>query len=741
MNKVSLYNISPAVLIALLAVASLTALAMTVYGVAMAAPAQQDQATTADGWFYSDSSITIGGNGIWVVPASELTPKSINASSADPSERQGTGNAWTLSDGGSTVCDVSGINSVNWVSYEYVGTQLYGWGSSNTCEGLYTIDPSSSSATLVGDTNTSSLYLGYRNGTLYAFNTADDIYTVNVSTGALTDTGRNISTSNGINLSISGATVVNDNVYVLNSGSGGYLYHLNVDTGSATLIYTFPNEANFYANGNWRRGLAGTYGEPLGEAVYTLHTVRYSQFNSSRNTMLRLDLSGRASPTTPITGQPQTSLWFYSPNGSIGTFLGDMTFEMGQGYYINTSASLACTESNAERLTEFYNTDYTISGNIANSPCTLDYDNDASQDDQLPGSDDKSPAKLYDIRFSSTRTVSMQFSPLTDCEYDFACQYKIRIRQGSFTGQYIEAAEMSGGASFTISGISLAANQSYYVEVVRAGVGGSGEFTLAIQYAYIQEPTPTPIATPTPRPAINIDVRLRPDTTEVNFVIDESHAFVAEGLEEYFPLTLRSTNTRAVKLLPNATPDCVSAGELLTGVGRGSTFYITACASGNAQVNGFDPASGLVLQRPVYVGGAPITVAGPGATPGPMSVSRLLTPPSDAVSDPIGFTTLVSEVCSAANIQCNLNLTRWVATLVLVAVSFGIPPVLIAGVSRSAREATSTPALALGIVFFYLGLMLSVVWLGMNVAILVVFGFTGVVIAGIGVLAKVKGMI
>ena len=99
----------------------------------------------------------------------------------------------------------------------------------------------------------------------------------------------------------------------------------------------------------------------------------------------------------------------------------------------------------------------------------------------------------------------------------------MRIRQASFDGTIVETKDdtykqgsrrLRQDPAITLN---AAGGQTYVVEVMQYGIGGGRDFSLDVSFDFIPEATPTPFPTQTPVPRINVDFRLHPNPSLIDY--------------------------------------------------------------------------------------------------------------------------------------------------------------------------------------------------------------------------------
>ena len=510
------------------------------------------------------------------------------------------------------------------------------------------------------------------------------------------------------------------------SASDRDLYSINTNTGYATFIYNFAGDRSGSTEGYWR-DLYSFHGD-LYMLYYSYDEDSYSRRGATLYKLLHESISPYTLPSSGSITQTTLSLG----SSSSQTTLPSAIIDAPGPYFVNTSSLIDCDPSSVIGIDTPHNSSTDVTGDFAVNPCFLNSDNDDTTEDDFYGDDDKSPAHVYRIQFSTQRDVNITFSPNTTIEDAGYGEYALRIRRASFDGEYVTDAEANGLGTLTLENVSMAGTVDFYVEVLRYGFGGNGAYSLSFQYGYIQPPTPTPIPSPTPVPQPNTDTRIDPEPNSKRYMNQNVYQFAVAGNSDFFPVRVRAGNADAVKLSRTATTlDCTIASSELSNMAEGTTFYTHICDKGtNSTLRVYRESSNTeTAQYSMIISGDLLTIGGANPTPGP-SVGPQFEYGFGQRPDAIGITLATKEVCGAAGISCNVNLIKDALGLIMaVGVFLGI-----AAVGKGQSTFLYGIGFALAIVTLLLGYLL--------IGLPLWYALTGILIisvaTGLGVVVKMK---
>ena len=250
--------------------------------------------------------------------------------------------------------------------------------------------------------------------------------------------------------------------------------------------------------------------------------------------------------------------------------------------------------------------------------CALDPGDTVS----LYGDPDKTEGLVYSFTISSARTTNVTFNPTTSFEdTNPTGQYRVRVRSGSLDGT--ELGVQTGSGAMTIGPLDIGAGTTYYVEVMRFGMGGGKAFSLGFTYPYIERPTPTPVPTQTPRPQPNLDFRLEPNPNQRDYAVEQTYSFSFRGRESKFPVRVRVGNSAALAVGVSADLACdadPSADDEVEVDSIDDTLYVRTCADSagkNSQLSVMTTTDfELLAEYSIYVAPSILATPAPAVVPG-----------------------------------------------------------------------------------------------------------------------------
>ena len=393
----------------------------------------------------------------------------------------------------------------------------------------------------------------------------------------------------------------------------------------------------------------------------------------------------------------------------------------------------ACANSHADNRGVFDGTSADISGDFLTNGCLADTDRNSALQDNFIGDDDDSPARIYTFEMKSGRDVNITLNPTKAIPFTWLGEYRLRVRTGGVDGAIVTNSEGASRDSFNIFSVSLVANTTYYLEVMRAGVGGSKDFSVNFSFPYIPPSTPTPIPTatpvptPTPRIQTNEDVRVFPHPNDVAYAEGGSYPFTIEGAPQHFPVNLLLGNVAAFSVSDAPASNCNTPDNEINELDRADAFYLHVCdatGSPNSLVRLLrDDDDALMATYSIHVRGE--TAVSPERVSAPTGAS-------DDISerDVVGLAILVAALCEAIGTSCDAGLVKNTVALVGSAL-LGILPTLAAG------GRVSTPGIALGLVIFTFGIMLGYLLVGLPLWMPALAVVALVIAAGLGLLMRV----
>ena len=307
----------------------------------------------------------------------------------------------------------------------------------------------------------------------------------------------------------------------------------------------------------------------------------------------------------------------------------------------------------------------------------------------------------------------------------------VRIRQGTIDGEIVETKDdtyRTGRQRLRqdpVISLNAVSGQVYVVELMQYGIGGGRGFSLDLLYDFIPEATPTPFPTQTPVPRINVDFRLYPNPSLIDYEEGLTYGFTMEGDPVKLPTIVRAGNAPvlAVGSADDITcnTDSPADDDSATFDSFDTTIYVRTCAANNnSSLEVISQQNGQLLAS--YT----LSVAGDVlATPGPVQPSIGVGEDTSG-EDHVGITILFGAICEAAGMRCDTGLIKTGFTIVL-ALAGAVVPIIYT------RGRASTGSVGLSVVFFLFGLILGALLVGFALWIL------GVALFGLFLLAGLAG--
>ena len=389
-------------------------------------------------------------------------------------------------------------------------------------------------------------------------------------------------------------------------------------------------------------------------------------------------------------------------------------------------ADADCTESDAIDAGILGGSSHDVTGNFDMGRCALDPDDT----DRLYGNPDKTEGLVYSFTISSARTTNVTFNPTTSFEdTNPTGQYRVRVRSGSLDGT--ELGVQTGSGAMTIGPLDIGAGTTYYVEVMRFGMGGGKAFSLGFTYPYIERPTPTPVPTQTPRPQPNLDFRLEPNPNQRDYAVEQTYSFSFRGRESKFPVRVRVGNSAALAVGVSADLACdadPSADDEVEVDSIDDTLYVRTCADSagkNSQLSVMTTTDfELLAEYSIYVAPSILATPAPAVVPGAWEEDR-------GTRDGFGIGIMVRAVCGGFGVGCKDQLVKNGVWFMVASIGACLPVL-------GLRGPASPLGMALGAVVFILTLMIGTITSGFpewitGLCILVLF-----LLAGLGFYTKMS---
>ena len=397
-----------------------------------------------------------------------------------------------------------------------------------------------------------------------------------------------------------------------------------------------------------------------------------------------------------------------------------------RNHTLEVPADADCTESDAIDAGILGGSSHDVTGNFDMGRCALDPDDTPNQ----YGDPDKTEGLVYSFTISSARTTNVTFNPTTSFEdTNPTGQYRVRVRSGSLDGT--ELGVQTGSGAMTIGPLDIGAGTTYYVEVMRFGMGGGKAFSLGFTYPYIERPTPTPVPTQTPRPQPNLDFRLEPNPNQRDYAVEQTYSFSFRGRESKFPVRVRVGNSAALAVGVSADLACdadPSADDEVEVDSIDDTLYVRTCADSagkNSQLSVMTTTDfELLAEYSIYVAPSILATPAPAVVPGAWEEDR-------GTRDGFGIGIMVRAVCGGFGVGCKDQLVKNGVWFMVASIGACFPVL-------GLRGPASPLGMALGAVVFILTLMIGTITSGFpewitGLCILVLF-----LLAGLGFYTKMS---